>query len=347
MINLSTSSQSTMEKKYQVFLSSTYQDLIVERSRVAHALLEMDCIPAGMEQFPAGNDSQWPTIQKMIANCDYYVLILAGRYGSLHSTGVSYTELEYRFAEQCGIPIAAFVRDDIDSIPAKFCESDEDKIRKLSHFRAYTKNRMCKLWKVPEELPGVVSTSLYQLFKAHPREGWVRRSHLAIDPYHLQNRRERIESILLVAMRAISLIPSKSKAQIRCLVTLLDATGSKRYTICGVNTRTDPEKRSGVPTDFGVAGKAFTTLKYVAEDLPSDHVKGYTIDVRDLIWDKLRSVVACPLTDENGKSIGTLNFDSTHKLSQCALGHSSFETMVWDAARAITPYISELYRGQR
>jgi len=42
-----------MDKRYQVFVSSTYADLKDERNRVIQALMEMDCIPAGMELFPA------------------------------------------------------------------------------------------------------------------------------------------------------------------------------------------------------------------------------------------------------------------------------------------------------
>ncbi len=34
-----------MEKKHQVFVSSTYKDLTEERKEVIHALLELDCIP--------------------------------------------------------------------------------------------------------------------------------------------------------------------------------------------------------------------------------------------------------------------------------------------------------------
>jgi hypothetical protein len=53
-----------MDKKYQVFLSSTYKDLIVEREEVIQALLELDCIPVGMELFPAAADDQWTLIKK-------------------------------------------------------------------------------------------------------------------------------------------------------------------------------------------------------------------------------------------------------------------------------------------
>lgn len=40
--------------KYQVFVSSTYRGLEDERRLVMQALLEMECIPSGMELFPAG-----------------------------------------------------------------------------------------------------------------------------------------------------------------------------------------------------------------------------------------------------------------------------------------------------
>ena len=71
-----------MEKRYQVFLSSTYVDLKEERLEVMRALLELDCIPSGMEYFPATNDDQWSFIQELIDQCDYYIVVVGARYGS-------------------------------------------------------------------------------------------------------------------------------------------------------------------------------------------------------------------------------------------------------------------------
>ena len=55
-----------MKKKYQVFVSSTYEDLKEERAAVAQCLLNIGCIPVGMEQFPASNMSQMEYIKKML-----------------------------------------------------------------------------------------------------------------------------------------------------------------------------------------------------------------------------------------------------------------------------------------
>ena len=65
-----------MEIKYQVFVSSTYKDLLEERQEVIQALLELDCIPVGMELFPATDDDQWTLIKRLIDDCDYYILII-------------------------------------------------------------------------------------------------------------------------------------------------------------------------------------------------------------------------------------------------------------------------------
>ena len=107
-----------MDKIYRVFISSTYEDLVEERKEVTQALLEMNCFPTGMELFQASNDTQWDLIKKVIDSCDYYIVIVAGRYGSIHNeTGKSYTQMEYEYALSVGIPILGFIRSDLSKLP--------------------------------------------------------------------------------------------------------------------------------------------------------------------------------------------------------------------------------------
>ena len=47
-----------MEKKYQIFISSTYTDLIEERTRVRDTILSMLHFPVGMEIFGAADEEQ-------------------------------------------------------------------------------------------------------------------------------------------------------------------------------------------------------------------------------------------------------------------------------------------------
>ncbi len=163
-----------MNKKYTVFVSSTYEDLKPERQEVMQALLEMDCIPCGMELFPAADEEQFEFIKSIIDDCDYYVLILGGKYGSVNSDGISYTELEFRYALECNIPIISFVHGDTDNLPYYKCEHDEKMVEKLNNFRSLAKKRLCKFWKNKDELAGFVSRSMIQLIKRNPATGWVR-----------------------------------------------------------------------------------------------------------------------------------------------------------------------------
>lgn len=169
-----------MDKRYQVFVSSTYEDLREERQEVMHALLELDCIPAGMELFPAANEDQWTLIKKVIAECDYYLIISGGRYGSIGPSGLSYTEMEYRHALDIGKPIIAFLHKDPMQLPAARCEQNDEGKRKLLALRELVQKKMCKFWSTPSELGSVASRSLVRLVKTTPAVGWIR-SNQAMD----------------------------------------------------------------------------------------------------------------------------------------------------------------------
>lgn len=163
-----------MDKRYQVFVSSTFADLQDERQEVMQALLELDCIPSGMELFPAANEDQWTLIQKVIDDCDYYMVILGGRYGSIGPDGFSYTEMEYRYALEKGKPILGFVHKYPSQITAQKTETSEEGRKKLEAFRELVQSRMCRFWESPADLGSQVSRSLVKLIKAHPAIGWVR-----------------------------------------------------------------------------------------------------------------------------------------------------------------------------
>lgn len=98
-----------MRKKYQVFVSSTYTDLIEERQEAVSAILDAGHIPAGMELFKSGRE-KLATIQKWIDDSDIFLLILGGRYGSIDKeSGKSYTQMEYEYAMRQGKPVFAII----------------------------------------------------------------------------------------------------------------------------------------------------------------------------------------------------------------------------------------------
>lgn len=171
--------EKSLEKRYQVFVSSTYEDLLEERREVMNALLELDCIPSGMELFPAANESQWNLIKKVIDDCDYYILIIGGRYGSIGAEGISYTEMEYKYALSINKPIIAFLHKSPGSIIASKTEKTDSGKQQLEEFKKFVSNKHCKFWTNSSELGSAVSRSLIQLIKSNPAIGWVRANELS------------------------------------------------------------------------------------------------------------------------------------------------------------------------
>jgi Domain of unknown function (DUF4062) len=166
-----------VERRYQVFVSSTYTDLIEERRELIQALLEMECLPAGMELFPAANESQWDLIKRAIDDSDYYVVVVGGRYGSMGPDGVSYTEAEYDYAVSTGMPVLGFIYADPDSLPRNRSELDPDGYKRLTAFREKVKLLPVRTYTSPKDLGGKVSRSLMIAQARYPRDGWIRGQH--------------------------------------------------------------------------------------------------------------------------------------------------------------------------
>lgn len=166
------------DKKYQVFVSSTYQDLKDEREKVVKAVLEIGQIPVAMEMFSAADEEQWKIIAKKIDDCDYYVVILAHRYGSLTPDGQSYTEKEYDYAVSIGVPTLGFVIEGTAAWPQNRSDGDRAKIQA---FKEKVQRKLVKFWSTAEDLHGKVAIGLMTAINTTPREGWVRADQAA-DP---------------------------------------------------------------------------------------------------------------------------------------------------------------------
>lgn len=164
-----------VKKKYQVFISSTYRDLIEERAAVTQCLLKMGCIPVGMEQFPASDMNQMEYIKMMLDDCDYYILILAGKYGSLDSDGVGFTEKEYDYAIANNIPVMSILVKDIGKLESEKCEETDKGRTLLKNFRdKVSKRKMVDFYTDIGSLTTAVSTAMHLCVQKFPAKGWIR-----------------------------------------------------------------------------------------------------------------------------------------------------------------------------
>ena len=130
-------------RKFSIFISSTYEDLKKERQALLGVALENNFIPVGMEQFHAAPTSQWNIITKMIDECDFYLLVIGGRYGSIdEETGISYTEKEYNYAKTKGMPVLVLIKESSAITESEKDTGDDkyEKMKRLDEFRERVKN---------------------------------------------------------------------------------------------------------------------------------------------------------------------------------------------------------------
>lgn len=165
-----------MDKRYQVFISSTFADLQEERAKVQKMIMQLDCIPAGMELFPAIDEEQLEFIKRIIDDSDYYLLIIGGRYGSISSEdGISFTEKEYDYAVSKGIKVIALLHKNPEKLSLDKSEIDANAREKLFNFRnKAATGRLVSYWDEINELSALVATSLPRTIKTYPAVGWVR-----------------------------------------------------------------------------------------------------------------------------------------------------------------------------
>ena len=170
-----------MNKKLQVFVSSTYADLFEERQAVVSAILDAGHIPAGMELFKAGK-SMMKTIQKWIDDSDVYLLLLGGRYGSIEEeSGLSYTELEYKYALSKGMPVFSIVLDDSflctkAASMGKNAVFEKDNPEKYDVFKAYVKSNIVRFAVNCEKIESIVHAQLNEIMNdtEYNLVGWIR-----------------------------------------------------------------------------------------------------------------------------------------------------------------------------
>lgn len=172
-----------MKKKLQVFVSSTFTDLIEERQAAVSAILKSGHIPAGMELFTAGDQSQWEIIKRWIDESDVYMLILGGRYGSVEAkTGVSYTELEYNYALETNKPLFAVVINDaaleekVKKCGRSVIETDHPAELKL--FRQKVLGNMSAFFDDLKDIRLGVMESLPEIAASRDLSGWISGSEI-------------------------------------------------------------------------------------------------------------------------------------------------------------------------
>lgn len=190
-----------MRKKLQIFISSTYIDLIEERQAAVQAILKAGHIPAGMELFRAGDETQWDMIKRWIDESDVYMLILGGRYGTVEPTsGKSYTHLEYEYALARKMPVFAVVIKEqaltqkVNKVLSEGKNADAVKeinnVEKLGEFKELVKGRVCEFFEDTKDIQLAVHSKMNDYVMQDQLSGWVSGREIIEKENSMQNLEE-------------------------------------------------------------------------------------------------------------------------------------------------------------
>lgn len=201
-----------MKRKLQVFISSTYDDLVDDRQWAVMGVLSAGHIPAGMELFASGNTEQLVVIRKWIDDSDVFLLILGGRYGSIHSgSDKSYIELEFDWAtRENAKPVWVFWLSDEALQAREERKPGPGKVREAHHPKEYEAFRERALARRIAQrydgTPGGLQKEVLMAFEAFKETrlelpGWVRGEVLSEREAEMESLRTRFESEVAEAHR--------------------------------------------------------------------------------------------------------------------------------------------------
>ena len=177
---------------HSIFVSSLITDLRTEREAVREAIVAFGARPVMFEYDLGAQDvtAERAYIEGVMSS-DIYLGVFADRYGTPLPSRYSATESEYREAEQRGLRMALFVKDQADFDGRQF-----DFVGGMQN--AYTTSP----WSGPKELAERVTARLTQI-ASEEIAPWVRLGHLIFRARDVSSDGERITVIADIRTAAI------------------------------------------------------------------------------------------------------------------------------------------------
>jgi hypothetical protein len=143
-----------------------------------------------MELFTAGDDAQWTIIKRWIESSDIYMLLAAGRYGSLHPrTRRSYTHMEYAYAKRLKKPMFALIASPQflnAQITSGQLDPSSTDFASARTFRELLQKRIVNFFDNRDQVKTGILRALAEISNRDGLAGWVRGSlHTAPEDLHL------------------------------------------------------------------------------------------------------------------------------------------------------------------
>ncbi|MDR3276522.1 MAG: DUF4062 domain-containing protein [Treponema sp.] len=164
-----------MIRKYHIYLSSTQDDLRVERVAVARTIWELGHIPVIPEALDPVDPIGAAIMHKNIAEADYCIVLTAYRSGASSSgeEGKSPVETDYETAVQSGVPVIGL----LIGAKARWKASKKDTgpadIAALEAFKQKLQAHSHVFWNNAEDLRYKTREILTREIFLNPRNGWI------------------------------------------------------------------------------------------------------------------------------------------------------------------------------
>ena len=166
--------------KHHIFIGSTLDDLKNERKELPRIVMELGHVPVMADYLDSKARNAPKLLQKAIEECDYFVALLAHKYGDLDGNALPLLA-ECSIAAKKGIPILALVIDEKARWKPAKKEKDDALIRKLDDFKARLRAGPCETWINTPDLCHKAHALLAQELSLNARPGWIRADKL-IEP---------------------------------------------------------------------------------------------------------------------------------------------------------------------
>lgn len=186
-----------VEKRFQVFISTTYPDMQAARQALMLPFMDLGLVPMSMDLHLEDSHSLMPVAQRLINDCDYFVILLGGRYGTLSPLGLSFPHREYIFAATKRKPVLALIHDQPLSLPEDAREPHrEGQVRRDDFARLLETKVPSYRWRDERELAGLVARVMPEMMRQYPAHGWVRADAVAsVGAEDAQTLRRRIDAL--------------------------------------------------------------------------------------------------------------------------------------------------------
>lgn len=157
-----------INRRFQIFVSSTFKDLAEERKKAIEVIFGRGHIPIALEGFSPRNAADLEVIRNAIADCQVYLLILGHRYGDMvPGSEMSYTELEYNLAQDHQLQTLVFVlrHDEVIQRRKELLDPQKDanelaNTNRLWHFHERMRRHFYKPWGPNDEFRYLIANAL-------------------------------------------------------------------------------------------------------------------------------------------------------------------------------------------